>query len=79
MFTAFISEKIERSSATLMGVSPSSSKIVSFSILVSFAGGLSQKKPRGIFSGTGPWAVKCLRFVCGGYYRHRPNRTLWPP
>jgi hypothetical protein len=49
MFTAFIPEKIERSSATLMGVSPSSSKIISFSIAVSFAGGLPQKKPRGDF------------------------------
>jgi hypothetical protein len=37
--TTFISEKIERSSATLMGVSPSSSKIVSFSIMASPAGG----------------------------------------
>jgi hypothetical protein len=49
MFTAFISEKIERSSATLMGVSPSSSKIVSFSIAVSFAGSPPQKKPWGDF------------------------------
>jgi hypothetical protein len=67
--------KRKRSFIALMGVSLRISVISSWIIIFSPGYGLVPGKKAGAFRRGKPWIPVLLKFLCGGYYRRRPNRT----